>query len=113
MTVLCEQPDIVVELEDNPLSSGHLRYLVRQRVTADSPGPDTTRPFGLRVTTTVPHPVRQGYVYSHALQVAVGEDGRPLVETMGKNWVSKATSDGDEGTEEDHSCWAWAEQLPS
>lgn len=99
----------MIAVNDNPLSSAHLRYLVRQPVIADGPGPDNTRPFGMRVTTTVPTPVKCDRPYSHELQVAVDADGRPLVETMGKEWTSKATSDGDEGTEEDNTCWGWEE----
>lgn len=110
MTVFPDNRRLAADRDENPLSSAHLRYLVRQPVTAADPGPAATRPFGLLVTTTVPHPVKQGYTYSHTVQVAVGPDGRPLVETMAKQWRSKASSDGDEGTEEDHSCWQWEEQ---
>lgn len=33
--------------------------------------------------------------------------GRPLAETMGKDWKTKANSDGDEGPEEDY---GWEEE---
>jgi hypothetical protein len=38
--------------------------------------------------------------------VAVDAEGCPLIETMGKEWKTKAQSDGDEGPEED---WGWEE----
>ncbi|WP_232237704.1 MULTISPECIES: hypothetical protein [Actinoalloteichus] len=42
--------------------------------------------------------------YSADLQIAVDLHGRPLIETMGKDWKTKASSDGDEGPEE-HYDW--------
>jgi putative ATP-grasp target RiPP len=91
---------------DSPLSSASLRYLVHEVVVADRPGPAATRPFGLRAAVPVTDPVRTVFGYSHEQQVAVDSDGRPLIETMGKDWKSKASTDGDEGPEE---VWGWEE----
>jgi putative ATP-grasp target RiPP len=99
---------------DSPLSSASLRYNLRAAVIADGPGPQETRPFGLRFARTVPLPVRPEVRYCHQLQVAVDDNGRPLIERMGweeeqnKQWQSKTYSDGDEGQEED--TWGWEEQ---
>jgi putative ATP-grasp target RiPP len=99
---------------DSPLSSASLRYSLRAAVTADGPGPQETRPFGLRFAQTVPTPARPEVRYCHRLQVAVDDNGRPLIERMGweeeqnKQWQSKTYSDGDEGQEED--TWGWEEQ---
>lgn len=38
--------------------------------------------------------------------VLADEHGRPLVETMGKDWKTKSSTDGDEGPEEN---WGWEE----
>ncbi|MGH3692665.1 MAG: putative ATP-grasp-modified RiPP [Pseudonocardiaceae bacterium] len=98
---------------DSPLSSAILRYSLRTAVTADGPGPHDTRPFGLRFAQTVPTPVRPEVRYCHQLQVAVDDDGRPLIEQMGweedqgKEWETKTDSDGDEGPEENY---GWEEQ---
>jgi putative ATP-grasp target RiPP len=83
-------------------------------VTPEGPGRHETRPFGLRFAQTVPVPVRREVRYCHQLQVAVDDDGRPLIERMGweedqkKEWQSKTYSDGDEGQEED--TWGWEEE---
>lgn len=90
----------------SPLSSAALRYQVHKPVCADGPGPDATRPFGLRAATPVEAPVRREFRYCPDRQVAVDEHGRPLVETMGKDWRTKASTDGDEGPEEN---WGWEE----
>jgi len=90
----------------SPLSSASLRYLVRQPTVADRPGPDATRPFGLRAATTVEAPARREFRYCQEQQIAVDEQGRALVETMGKDWKTKASTDGDEGPEEN---WGWEE----
>jgi len=63
---------------DSPLSSASLRYSLRAAVTADGPGPQETRPFGLRFAQTVPTPVRPEVRYCHQLQVAV-DDRRAVV----------------------------------
>jgi putative ATP-grasp target RiPP len=93
-------------LDTNSLSSAHLRYTVRHHVASSAPGPERTRPFGLRVTTPMPTPANKDYVFCHTRQVAVDADGRPLIETMGKDWKTKSTTDGDEGPEEN---WGWEE----
>lgn len=93
-------------LGDNPLSSAQLRYTVRTPTDSSTPGPSGTRPFGLRFARTVLTPTSVIYTYSHIQQVAVGDDGRPLVETKGKEWKTKSSTDGDEGPEEN---WDWEE----
>jgi putative ATP-grasp target RiPP len=90
----------------SPLSSAALRYLVHQPAIADQAGPDATRPFGLRAATVVEAPVRREFRYCPDKQVAVDQQGRPLVETMGKDWKTKSSTDGDEGPEEN---WGWEE----
>jgi putative ATP-grasp target RiPP len=101
-------------IPDSPLSSAILRYSLRTTATAAGPGPQETRPFGLRFARTFPVPPPRPVVrYCPVLQVAVDEDGRPMIERLGweedqkKEWVTKAESDGDEGKEED--TWAWEE----
>lgn len=90
----------------SPLASAALRYLVHQPANADCPGPDASRPFGLHCATPVEAPVRREFRYCPEKQVAVDEQGRPLVETMGKDWKTKSSTDGDEGPEEN---WGWEE----
>lgn len=103
-----------VNFLDSPLSSAVLRYSLRTPATADGPGPHQTRPFGLRFAQTVPTPVSPEVRYCHQLQVAVDDDGRPLIgrmdgeEDQKKEYQSKTYSDGDEGQEED--TWGWEEQ---
>jgi hypothetical protein len=52
--------------------------------------------------------------YCNLMQVAVGDDGRPLIERweeeddQAKKWTSKDTTNGDEGPEE--SVWEREEQ---
>ncbi len=93
-------------MEVNPLSSAQVRYDLRSAVNADGPGPEDSRPFGLRAAATVPTPVRPQAGYCEHRQVAVDADGRPLIETMGKTWATKSSTDGDEGPEEN---WGWEE----
>ncbi|WP_370949061.1 putative ATP-grasp-modified RiPP [Amycolatopsis sp. cg5] len=93
-------------LNDNPLSSAQLRYTVRVPATSAAPGQEETRPFGLRFTQLVPAPITKPFSYCHDQQVAVDTDGRPLIETMGKEWKTKSSTDGDEGPEEN---WGWEE----
>lgn len=102
----CPLPGSLASPVDSPLSSASLRYLVHEAVIADRPGPSATRPFGLRAAVPVADPVRPVFRYSHNQQVAVDADGRPLIETMGKDWKTKASTDGDEGPEE---VWGWEE----
>lgn len=87
---------------ENPLSTAQLRYERRAAATAAGPGPAQTRPFGLRAAVAVPTPVRPDVGFCDVTQVAVDPAGRPLIETMGKQWKTKANSDGDEGPEEDY-----------
>lgn len=94
-------------LDDNPLSSAQIRYCVRGPVASAAPGPASTRPFGLLLSQPRPTPVSRSYSYCHQSQVAVGDDGTPLIETMGKEWESKSSTDGDEGPEEN---WGWEEK---
>jgi putative ATP-grasp target RiPP len=104
-TTITTRPLITMPVvEDNPLSSASLRYLVRHPVMANEPGPTGTRPLGLRHARPVPPPTRPAYRYCWELQVAVDAQGRPLIETMSKDWKTKASSDGDEGPEE-HYDW--------
>lgn len=93
--------------EENPLSTAQLRYELRTTAIADGPGPEETRPFGLRAAQPVPTPVRPQRGYCPIEQVAVDADGRPLIETMGKEWKTKSSSDGDEGPEENY---GWEEE---
>ena len=94
---------------DSPLSSASLRYRLRETAIADGPGPHETRPLGLRFAKVVPTPVPVRVRYSHELQVAVNDDGRPLIEEENseKQWATKHTTDGDEGPEE--TTWGWEE----
>lgn len=94
---------------DSPLSSASLRYSLRATATADGPGPHETRPLGLRFAKVVPTPAPVLVRYSHELQVAVDDNGRPLIEevTSEKQWATKHTTDGDEGPEE--TTWGWEE----
>lgn len=91
----------------NPLSSAQMRFEQRVKPTVAGPGSDDSRPFGLRDAQTVPTPARLRTVYCPQRQLATGDDGRPLVETMKKEWKTKSSPDGDEGPEED---WGWEEE---
>lgn len=97
-----------VPATENPLSSAQVRFERRPKVTAPGPGADDTRPFGLRAAQTVPTPVRPQASYCADRQLAIGDDGKPLVETMKKEWKTKSSTDGDEGPEED---WGWEEEA--
>jgi putative ATP-grasp target RiPP len=90
----------------NPLASAALRYLVHQAAIAEHPGPSPTRPFGLRGARVLAAPAQRTFRYCPELQVAVDGRGRPLIETMGKDWKTKSSTDGDEGPEEN---WGWEE----
>ncbi|MFE3171382.1 putative ATP-grasp-modified RiPP [Amycolatopsis sp. NPDC059090] len=90
----------------NPLASAALRYLIHQPVFADQTGPAGTRPFGLARAIPVDAPARREFRYCPEKQVAVDGQDRPLVETLGKDWKTKSSTDGDEGPEEN---WGWEE----
>lgn len=107
--------DPALQMTDiNPLSSAILRYSMRTAAASDGPGPRESRPFGLRFSRTMSTPSRRPVRYCHRLQLAVDEDGRPLIDRLGaeqdpgKRWLTKAESDGDEGKEED--TWGWEEK---
>jgi putative ATP-grasp target RiPP len=112
MTLVADvTPEIAL---DSPLSSASLRYSVRPPPVADGPGPRETRPLGLRFAQVVPMPAPAVVRYCHDLQVAVDDDGRPLIdkedpegESPKKQWATKHTTDGDEGPEE--TTWGWEE----
>jgi putative ATP-grasp target RiPP len=96
--------------QDNPLSSAQIRYTVQVPVASAAPGPRGTRPFGLLAAQGRQPPASRWYSYCHDLQVAVDEDSKPLIESMGKKgkeWKSKSSTDGDEGPEEN---WGWEEK---
>ena len=95
-----------LDMEDDPLSSAGLRYLIRTRVETATPGPVATRPFGLRAAVVMPRPQALEVRYCPVRQLAVDERERPLIETLGKEWKSKSSTDGDEGPEEN---WGWEE----
>ncbi len=101
-------PADTAQMPTNPLSSASLRFSVRRTArSADMSCPET-RPLGLRGAREVARPVRPDYLYCNARQIAVAPDGSdvPLIESMGKQWRTKAKSNGDEGEEED---WGWEE----
>ncbi len=108
------QPGLCVNSVGSPLSTAVLRYSLCAKTTTDGPGSRETRPFGLRFARTFPTPaLRPAVRYCHQLQVSVDDDGRPLIERwdeeddLAKKWISKDTTDGDEGPEE--SVWEWEE----
>lgn len=92
---------------DDPLASAAIKLSARTRPPDAAAAESDCWPFGLRFLQPMPTPVRPAYAYSHAEQVVMGRDGLPLAVTMGKDWKTKATSDGDEGPEEDY---GWEEQ---
>lgn len=92
----------------NPLASAAIRQELRSTPVAGVPSAPEHRPLALRFATNVPTPVARDYTYDRELQMATDPDGRPLIEMAkkGKEWKTKAQSDGDEGPEED---WGWEE----
>lgn len=93
-----------MSLLDDPLASAAIRLGARPRPTPElSPWPDF-QPLGLRHLVAVAAAPLPDCTYSHREQVAVDPLGRPLLETMGKDWKTKGSSDGDEGPEE-HYDW--------
>lgn len=93
--------------EDSVLSSAQLRYLVRQLAVSTGPGPEATRPLGLRFAVRVPTPTLLPSLYCHRSQMAVDESGRALLDAKGKDWETKSSTEGDEGPEEN---WGWEEK---
>ena len=88
-------------MECNPLSSAALRLespTGRGPVQPESPA----RPFVLRFAQHITRRARPDYRYSPELQIALDPHGRPLVETMNKDVLTKRHSDGDEGPEEEY-----------
>lgn len=87
-------------MDPNPLSSAALRLEcpVQRSTMAGS----SSRPFVLRFAQYVNRPQRPEYRYSSELQIALDPQGRPLIETMNKDWLTKRHSDGDEGVEEEY-----------
>lgn len=95
-----------IDTDGNPLSSAEIRYNIRTSVSSATPGPLETRPFGLCFARVVPTPTLTAFTYCHDRQMALGDDGRPLIETQAKKWDTKSATDGDEGPEEN---WGWEE----
>lgn len=87
-------------MDSNPLSSAALRLEFPGERSAESAS--LARPFVLRFARQVPPPQRPKYRYSPELQIALDPSGRPLIETMNKDWLTKRHSDGDEGSEEEY-----------
>lgn len=94
--------DVPVLVEQDPLASAALRYFVRPAPQTSRPSEPATRPLSLRHAVAITRPRPPVYRYSDELQVAVTDDGtgRPLLLVSGKDWKTKAKSDGDEGEEE-------------
>lgn len=82
---------------DDPLASAAIRLSTRPGAPEGAIGRSESRPLGLRFLHAMPTPVRPMCSYSPIKQVAVDREGRPLAETMGKDWKTKGNSDGDEG----------------
>lgn len=87
-------------MDPNPLSSAALRleFPAHRSVEAGS----RSRPFALRFAQRVSRPQRPEYRYSQEQQIALDPQGRPLIETMDKDWRTKRHSDGSEGIEEEY-----------
>jgi putative ATP-grasp target RiPP len=103
-----EEIQLSTATRENPLSSAQVRIARRVSPASAGPGPEDTRPFGLRNAQPVPTPVSPHLAYCPVRQLAIGDDGRPLAETMKKEWKTKSSTDGDEGPEED---WGWEEEA--
>lgn len=86
-------------MTSNPLASAAIRL----EMAASRAGiPSADRPLGLRFVQQAPMPALRAHRYSPSAQLSVDETGVPLVVTMGKDWRTKTTTDGDEGPEEDY-----------
>jgi len=102
-------PTSASPLDLDPLSSACLRLSARPVPATSKPSSPDTRPFSLRHAVAVARPVVPAFRYCERQQVAVTDDGRdvPLLLVSGKDWKTKAKSDGDEGEEED---FGWEEK---
>ncbi|MGH3905603.1 MAG: putative ATP-grasp-modified RiPP [Pseudonocardiaceae bacterium] len=100
-----DESTTVETMGPNPLSSAALRLECPAQRSTESGS--SSRPFALRFAQRVHRPQRPEYRYSGELQIALDPQGRPLIETMGKDWRTKRHSDGDEGVEEEYD---WEEQ---
>lgn len=91
-------------IDQDPLASASLRHFVNPIPQTTRPSEPNTRPFSLKHAVAIARPAPPAYRYSDKLQVAVTDDGteRPLLQVAGKDWKTKAKSDGDEGEEEDY-----------
>lgn len=87
-------------MDSNPLSSAALRLEFPAERSAESAS--LAQPFVLRFAQQISSPRHPEYRYSHELQIALDSSGRPLIETMDKDWLTKRHSDGDEGSEEEY-----------
>ncbi|MGH3671931.1 MAG: putative ATP-grasp-modified RiPP [Pseudonocardiaceae bacterium] len=87
-------------MDSNPLSSAALRLESPAQRSTESASP--ARPFALRFALQVFPPQRPEYRYSPELQIALDPSGRPLIETMDKDVLTRHHSDGDEGPEEEY-----------
>jgi putative ATP-grasp target RiPP len=88
-------------MDSNPLSSAALRLEFstgRRSVESAS----LARPFVLRFAQQITPRRRPDYEYSPELQIALDPNGRPLIETMDKDVLTKRHTDGDEGPEEEY-----------
>jgi putative ATP-grasp target RiPP len=88
------------QMNSNPLSSAALRLELPAQRSVESAS--AARPFVLRFAQQLPRPRRPEYRYSPELQIALDPSGRPLIETMDKDVLTKRHSDGDEGPEEEY-----------
>src|SRR5215470_950269 len=100
----CDDTEVPELFDQDPLASASLRYFIRPAPRTSQPSGPATRPFSLRHAVAITRPAPPLYRYSDELQVAVTDDGseRPLLLVSGKEWKTKAKSDGDEGEEEDY-----------
>lgn len=87
-------------MDPNPLSSAALRLECPTHRSTESGS--SSRPYVLRFAQQVNRPQRPEYEYSGELQIALDAQGRPLIETMDKDWLTKRHSDGAEGVEEEY-----------
>jgi putative ATP-grasp target RiPP len=89
-------------MDSNPLSSAALRLEFPAGRCSVEPASLGARPFVLRFAQQILPRQRPEYRYSPELQIALDPRGRPLIETMDKDVLTKRHSDGDEGPEEEY-----------